>query len=227
MLNQKTHETHLRRLLSSIYLSRDLQNILAFKGGTSLYMFYNLDRFSTDLDFNCLTENLGVETLNKIFQDYHIQDYYNKRNTWFWLLSYQKAQMKIKVEVSKRDYPDTYETKDLLGIPIKVMTKECMFAHKLCAITDRSKLQNRDLYDTLFMLKNNFEIKQEIIKLRTGNTLKEYLEHLIEFIPKNIKTNHILDGLGEVLTENQKDWAKSQLLPLLLMEIQNRLREIS
>jgi len=135
--------------------------------------------------------------------------------------------MKIKVEVSKRDYPDTYETKDLLGIPIKVMTKDCMFAHKLCAITDRAKLQNRDLYDTYFMLKNGFGIKEEIVKLRTGKNLKEYLEHLIEFIPKNIKTNHILDGLDEVLTENQKDWARSQLQPLLLMEIQNRLLEIS
>ncbi len=226
MLNQKTHETHLRRLLSAIYLNRDLQNILGFKGGTSLYMFYNLDRFSTDLDLNCLAEDLDVEALNKVFQDYEIQDYSNKRNTWFWLLSYQKTQMKIKIEISKRDYPDTYETKDLLGIPIKVMTKDCMFAHKLCAITDRSKLQNRDLYDTYFMLKNGFEIKEEIIKLRTDKSVKEYLEYLLEFIPKNIKTNHILDGLGEVLTENQKDWARSQLQPLLLMEIQNRLLEI-
>ena len=56
---------------------------------------------------------------------------------------------------------------------------------------------------------------------------EEYLESLIDFIPKNIKTNHILDGLGEVLSENQKDWARSKLQPLLLMEIQNKLIEIS
>jgi len=226
MLNQKTHETHLRRLLSAIYLNRDLQNTLGFKGGTCLYMFHNLDRFSTDLDFNCLVDDLDIEALNQIFKDYEIQDYSNKYHTWFWLLSYQKTQMKIKVEVSKREYPDTYETKDLLGIPVKVMTKDCMFAHKLCAITDRAKLQNRDLYDTYFMLKNGFEIKEEIVKLRTGKSLKEYLEYLMEFIPKHIKTNHILDGLGEVLNENQKDWARSQLQPLLLMEIQNKLLEI-
>jgi|GEM_PF-4860967 len=63
MLNRKTHETHLRRLLSSIYLNRDLQNNLGFKGGTSLYMFYNLDRFSTDLNFNCLVEDLDIEAI--------------------------------------------------------------------------------------------------------------------------------------------------------------------
>jgi predicted nucleotidyltransferase component of viral defense system len=176
MLNRKTHETHLRRLLSSVYLSRDLQNVLGFKGGTSLYMFYNLDIFSTDLDFNCLAEDLDVEPLNQIFQDHEIQDYYNKGNTWFWLLSYQKTQIKIKVEVrkpvhsglvpddlrgvTKRNYPDIYETKDLLGIPVKVMTKDCVFTHKLCTVTDRNNLQNRNLYDAYFMLRNGFAINE-------------------------------------------------------------------
>jgi len=134
--------------------------------------------------------------------------------------------MKVKIEVSKRDYPDTYEIKDLLGIPVKVMTKDCMFAHKLCAITDRKRLQNRDLYDTYFMLTRGFEIKEEIIKIRTGKSTKEYLEFLLEFIPKHTSAGHILDGLGEVLDEKQKIWVKNNLIQFLLLEIQNRLLEI-
>ena len=226
MLNRQIHETHLRRLISLIYTDRRLLNNLAFKGGTALYMFYNLDRFSTDLDFNSLVEELDVEAMNEVVKDYEVQDYFEKFHTWFWLLSYQKTQMKVKIEISKRDYPDTYETKELLGIPIKVMTKDCMFAHKLCAITDRTKLQNRDLYDTYFMLRQGFEIKEEIIILRTKKSLRVYLEYLLEFIPKNVASIHILDGLGEVLDEKQKVWVKNNLVQLLLVEIQSKILEI-
>ena len=42
-----------------------------------------------------------------------------------------------------------------------------MFAHKLCAITDRKKLQNRDLYDSWFMFEKGFEINEEIINEET------------------------------------------------------------
>jgi len=227
MLNQKTHETHLRRLLTLLFSNRTLAQSLCFKGGTALFMFYHLDRFSTDLDFNCTRLDLDVERINDVFKDYTIQDYSNKYNTWFWLLSYQKTHMKIKVEVSKRDFPDTYETKDLLGIPVNVMTKDCMFAHKLCAITDRKKLQNRDLYDAYFMLKNSFEIKEEIIQIRTKKNLKEYLQYLLEFIPKHVKPGYILDGLGEVLDEKQKIWVKENLIKMLIVEIQNKILELN
>jgi predicted nucleotidyltransferase component of viral defense system len=226
MLNRQIHETHLRRLISLIYTDRRLQNVLAFKGGTALYMFYNLDRFSTDLDFNSLVEDLDVKAINEVIKDYQVQDHYEKFHTWFWLLSYQKTQMKVKIEISKRDYPDTYETKELLGIPIKVMTKDCMFAHKLCAITDRKKLQNRDLYDAYFMFRQGFEIKEEIVTLRTKKSFKEYLQYLLEFIPKNVAPSHILEGLGEVLNEKQKVWVKNHLVQLLLVEIQNKILEI-
>jgi predicted nucleotidyltransferase component of viral defense system len=198
MLNREIHETHLRRLLSLIYTNRRLKKVVAFKGGTALYMFYNLNRFSTDLDFNCLIEDLDTQAMNEILSDYEIYDQSEKFHTWFWLLSYQKTQMKIKIEISKRDFPDTYEIKELLGIPIKVMTRDCMFAHKLCAISDRKKLQNRDLYDTYFMLRNGFEIKEEIIYLRTKKSLKEYLQFLTEYIPKNLASTSILDGLKQI-----------------------------
>lgn len=156
MLYRTQHEIHLRNILNQIFTNSKLSSQLAFKGGTCLYIFYKLDRFSIDLDFNCLVDNLDKETLTKILDQYCLEEssFSNKRFTWFWLVSYLKGKMNIKIEVSKRDYPDTYELKDLLGVKIKCMTIDCMFAHKLCAITDRKRLVNRDLYDTLFMFKN-------------------------------------------------------------------------
>lgn len=226
MLTRNTHETHLRRLLSLIFTNRKLSNSLAFKGGTCLYMFYNLDRFSTDLDFNLVDDNFLPENMNEVLTDYIIQDYFEKYNTWFWLLSYEKTQMKIKIEISKRNFPDNYEVKELLGIPLKVMTADCMFAHKLCAITDRKKLQNRDLYDTYFMLKKSFEINENIVQLRTGKSLKDYLILLVNFIKLNLKEKHSLDGLGEVLDEKQKIWVRENLKQLLLLELQNKILEL-
>ncbi|MEI6729441.1 MAG: nucleotidyl transferase AbiEii/AbiGii toxin family protein [bacterium] len=223
MLTRYIHETNLRRILSIIYSESELQNSLLFKGGTALLMFYDLDRFSTDLDFNCISEELNTKLLTELFADYEIQDYSAKYNTWFWLLSYQKNQMKIKIEISKRDYKDEYEVKELLGVKMKVMVKECMFAHKLCAITDRKKLQNRDLYDAYFMFKNNFDIKEEIIEFRMNMSLRNYLKELLIFIEKKVKPKNILDGMGELFTEKQKIWVKNNLIDMLKFEIRNKL----
>jgi len=41
------------QILSLIFKDKDLY-VMAFKGGTSLMFFHNLNRFSTDLDFNLL-----------------------------------------------------------------------------------------------------------------------------------------------------------------------------
>jgi Nucleotidyl transferase AbiEii toxin, Type IV TA system len=168
---------------------------------------------------------LDVNEITKVIGDYGIEDsnFTDKRLTWFWLLNYAKKTMNIKLEVSKRDYPDTYEIKEMLGVRIKCMTPDCMFAHKLCAVTNRAKLANRDLYDALFMFKNDFPINEEIIKMRTGKSTQEYLTELIDFVEQNVDSKNILEGLGEVLTEDQKDRAKVKLKPDLLFAIKNYL----
>lgn len=46
------HRFLLSQILVDIFRENELKNIMAFKGGTALMMFYGLNRFSTDLDFN-------------------------------------------------------------------------------------------------------------------------------------------------------------------------------
>src|SRR5258708_37439260 len=102
MLHVPKHEQMLKNILRDVYTNANLQASLAFKGGTCLYMFYGLDRFSVDLDFNLRTDTFDVEALNTIIGK-HLQtiERENKRNTWFWLGSYEKAFQKVKVEISK------------------------------------------------------------------------------------------------------------------------------
>ena len=45
------------QILKDIYTDASISSLLGFKGGTCVYLFYNLPRFSVDLDFDLLTIN--------------------------------------------------------------------------------------------------------------------------------------------------------------------------
>lgn len=45
------HKFFMMQVLKDIYSDRELASCLGFKGGTALMFFYNLPRFSVDLDF--------------------------------------------------------------------------------------------------------------------------------------------------------------------------------
>jgi len=106
------------------------------------------------------------------------------------------------------------------------MVKGDMFANKLVDATERNKTANRDFYDINFFLKNNWDINETIIKKRTGKNLKEYFEYLIQYVEKNITQTNILDGLGEILTDEQKDSTKATLKKDLLFNLRNYLSVI-
>jgi predicted nucleotidyltransferase component of viral defense system len=225
MLNKERHEIILKQILKDIFKNDQLQGQLAFKGGTCLYIFYNLNRFSTDLDFNLTSTDFDFEELTKILEKYiKIEDSFSKRNTWFWSGTYEKGLQKIKVEISKRDFPDKYINQNYFGVLIPTMQPEYMFAHKLCAITDRKKLQNRDLFDSWFMFEKQWEPNEDIIRLRTGKSKTEYFKNLIEYINKEVNKKNILEGLGEVLDEKQKNWVKKNLIEELIFQLNIRIK---
>ena len=230
MLNRQKHEIILKNILKDIYSDSLLAVALGFKGGTACYLFYDLPRFSTDLDFNLLNadqQNEIFEKLKSIAGKYGIiSEARMKRKTIFILLSYKKGTQKIKMEISVRDYQDNFEIKNFLGISVLTMVKENMFAHKLVAAADRKKIANRDLFDLNYFFQKNWDINERIIKLRTGKNLKNYLQSLAEFIDEKVKENTILDGLGEVLSESQKDWTRGNLKKDLIFKIRNYLSVI-
>lgn len=214
MIEITKHRYILLQILKDIYSDIKLCSVLGFKGGTAAYLFYELGRFSVDLDFDLLDMEEKDYVFNKIFEiikEYgEIKEHVEKRNTLFFLLSYKNDSQNIKVEVFKRNFGSRYSINNYLGIPMLVMLKEDMFAHKLVALLEREGKTNRDIYDVWFFLKNNWEINEEIIKIRTDDNLKICLEKCMRILSK--KSNRkILSGIGELLDNKQKVWVKANL----------------
>jgi predicted nucleotidyltransferase component of viral defense system len=73
MLDRNIHKTALLQILKDIYTDSSLVPILGFKGGTAANFFYDLGRFSVDLDFDLLKEDkeaVVFEKIEKILREY-------------------------------------------------------------------------------------------------------------------------------------------------------------
>lgn len=232
-MNTQLHETVMKNILRDIYAHPQLQAQLSFKGGTCLYFFYGLPRFSTDLDFSLKfgvnVKEINPEFITEILKKYlTIEDQYDKYHTLYWSGSYEKNQHAIKVEINKREFlSDEYQENDFFGLTVSTFDLPTMFAHKLCAIMDRKKLVNRDLYDAWWLFKKFIPINEAVIKERTGKTLVEYLVAVKQFINERADSKHILQGLGELLSVSQKDWVRDHLLTELYFQIDIRREEMS
>jgi predicted nucleotidyltransferase component of viral defense system len=213
-LDIATHRTILFQILKDIYTDTEISPYLGFKGGTAALMFYGLSRFSVDLDFDLLDqskEDIVFSGISERISKYGtIRLAQKKRFNLFWLLTYETGTHNVKVEVNRRQFGSSYEIKNYLGVPMTVMVKEDMFAHKLVAMYERIGKTSRDIYDVWFFLSERFPINKEIVEQRSGMSFDEFIDSCVEKL-KELSDRHILDGVGELLSRSQKDWAKAKL----------------
>jgi predicted nucleotidyltransferase component of viral defense system len=237
-LNIKEHKTNLTNILIDIYKDSTLGPVLGFKGGTAGMLFYNLPRFSVDLDFDLIPsykegskelESFVGNMTDLLSKKYTIKDQSVKYNTLFWLVSYGEGLANIKIEVSTRDVSlNHYSLKPFYGVSVKVIDVGDMVAHKMVALMERNITANRDLFDTHYFLSTSYvnEINYEIIKDRTGKDPVDFYRDLYEFV-NNINPSTILNGLGEILDRSQKDWVKAKLKTELLGLIKRQIEVFS
>jgi predicted nucleotidyltransferase component of viral defense system len=213
-LDISAHKTILFQILKDIYSDTRIAPFLGFKGGTAALLFYGLDRFSVDLDFDLLDEDreeLVFERVTNIVEKYGtIREANRKRFGIFYVLSYEDKARHIKVEINRRQFGSRYEIKTYLGVSMLVMIPEDVFAHKLAAMHERIGRTSRDIYDVWFFLRQHFPINREIVQKRSGMSFDAFLQTCIGQLEK-MSNRKILDGVGEFLTPSQKDWDKSKL----------------
>lgn len=183
-------------VLRSIYAAT---NDLTFKGGTSLWFFYGLNRFSEDLDFTLTVRerkgkglrNLPMEVKNdlevygidseiRILNDDEISFSF-RVGAKGPLFTKEIERSFVRIEISKREAvkrkPDVLELDanytDILPFFVLVMNNEEIIAEKVRAILTRNRA--RDIYDLWFLLKKGTRFDLSLVneKLRYYDTVFE------------------------------------------------------
>lgn len=214
MIDINRHKFFLVQILKDIYSDIELANSLGFKGGTALMFFYDLPRFSVDLDFNLIIEvndKVVYEKVRGILLKYGtIFDEASKFYGPLLVLDYGVGERKLKVEISNRQFGDRYEIRNFLGINIKVMVMADMFSHKLCALLDRNSLTSRDIFDSWFFMKNQSPVNKNIIESRMGMPFTDYIQKCIDQLELT-NDKSLLHGIGELMDNDMKTFVRKKL----------------
>ena len=176
--------------------------------------FYDLPRFSVDLDFNLLDKSKEKQVYEKIR---HILLKYGKitdESIKFYgaviVLDYGIGERKLKIEISNRQGNEQYEIKNLLGIHVKTMISPDMFAHKICALLDRTEVTNRDIFDSYFFMQKQTPVNRTIVETRMNMPLTDYLQKCIHTL-EAMSDKGMLNGLGELVDNEMKNFVRAKL----------------
>lgn len=214
MIDLNKHKFLLIQILKDVYSDIELSNCLGFKGGTALMFFYDLPRFSVDLDFNLLDkdqEDLVYNKVRNILLKYgSIYDEAKKHYGPIVVLNYGYGERKLKVEISNRVFENRYEIKNLLGINVKVLVQEDLFAHKLCALLDRNSVTNRDIFDSWFFMEKRTPINKYIVEDRMKMPLTDYLQKCIDLL-ESMNDKGLMQGLGELMDISMKKFVQTKM----------------
>lgn len=224
-LDTAKHKNILVKILKDIYTEASIAPLLGFKGGTAATLFYGLDRFSVDLDFDLLDstqEDYVFNHIKVLLERYGtLKEVQQKRFNLLYILSYNNKDINaqnVKVEVNRREFGSKYEIKSFLGISMQVMVQEDMAAHKLCAMYERIGKTNRDIFDVQFFLAHDWPVNKKIVEDRMKMPYKEFLNNAIIALER-FESRDILGGMGELLTTKQKAWTKANLVPETLFSL--------
>jgi len=177
----------LREVMQQITLAglsrSDFFEKAAFYGGTCLRLFYNLPRFSEDMDFSLLQVNKNFDLRNYFpfirdeflsmgktvelskkekSQKTNIESAFLKDTSQFYDIKFQTAkQVKIKIEVDTSP-PLNFETENKLllqpfSFNVRCFTLPCLFAGKIHAFLFRNwkmRVKGRDWFDFEWYIKN-------------------------------------------------------------------------
>lgn len=210
MLNRDKHRQIMFQILKDIFNSR-LWKYFAFKWWTACYFLHGLNRFSTDLDFDLLEDDIAIDDeLIDILQPYGS---IKKRHNI--ILSYWEHDVNIKIDINRKIWKhNRYEIVNFYGTDIKVQNKATIFSNKIVAFLERKA--NRDIYDLYFFFKNIFPINTNLIEERTTSQYDEVLMQVKNKLKALPSHYNILNGLGEVISEKQKHFVKNALIKELI-----------
>lgn len=185
------------------------------KGGTSLMVCYNLDRFSEDIDLDCTRS----KQIKNIVSDYCVARNYSFRvakdtdTVKRFMINYGRLEKPLKIEVSyRKKHIDQSEYRKINGIVVYTINSICMM--KINAYASRDKI--RDLYDLTFICNNYWSSLSPAVISMARNCVEfkglEQFDYLInqqkdELIDNNKLADDFLkmyDKLGLLVSDEEK-----------------------
>ena len=190
------HEVMQQITLAGLYRGGFFDKV-AFYGGTCLRIFYNMQRFSEDMDFSLLQldKNFALENyFDTIISEFralgreivitrktketqtNVESAFLKDNTEVYNLSFStEKQIKIKIEVDTQP-PAGFATEyKLLLLPFSFMvrcyTLSDLYAGKMHALLFRNwktRIKGRDWYDFEWYVRNNVALNFSHLQKRTA-----------------------------------------------------------
>jgi len=159
-----------------LYFLSDHKRFLVFKGGTALYKFHNLNRFSEDLDLDLLKKGIRpdkeIERINRKLELLsmkgtiaEVEEHGKETNLRFTIRGplydgRKESMTRLTVNLSSRERPISSELKYLVSlyheIPsfhMPVLDIREIAAEKIRCIFERDK--PRDIYDLWFLSKRD------------------------------------------------------------------------
>ncbi len=186
-------------------ISREFPH-LVFKGGTCLYKFHGLDRFSEDLDLVGKTQTSDLKKISEYLSDF---GYPSELKTYsmntgvlstfvirgFLYDGEDVSLTRVRMDVTEKDEvirPPTILTMrsfypDIPSFSISTMDPVEIFAEKFRSLFQRSR--SRDLYDLVFLRQKNTKIDPDLIGKKMGSygikIDREDLSASLKMIEKN------------------------------------------
>ena len=171
--------------IALLSISRRTKNELVFKGGTCLYKFYKLNRFSEDIDFSAINNmdtnkfikklimdfgRFGIkaavhkkkELFNSILITFRIEGplYSGNPNTFASLGIDINLKSSIIIEPDVLAYNSNYP--EIPMVSMSCMKEKEIFAEKIRAIMTRKKA--RDLFDLNFLLEKGTHAEKNLLQ---------------------------------------------------------------
>ena len=208
-------------------ISRNTKNELVFKGGTCLYKFYKIDRFSEDIDFT-LRKELDIDKLlEKIISDlksFGIEAEIKLKKKFFnsvmttirtkgpMYTGTPQTFSNIRIDINLKSSVDTepevakYSSlyPDIPAFSLVIMQKKEILSEKIRTILTREKA--RDAYDLWFLLEKGVEFDEKLVKEK----LKYYNEEwdITKFKKKLDLKRKLWDVELKPLINNVPDFGK-------------------
>ena len=200
---------------------------IAFKGGTALKLFYDLPRYSEDIDYDSLSGVSSRElmkSLKELFlkRRWEITDEAIKYFTLLLELRFAgpERNFRVKIEISMREKELKTTILSFRGVPILTLEPSFLMTEKLLTFVDRQA--GRDVFDAWFILNNQYPLKESLIQASFGNSADFY--HAMLGVVEKADPKKVLRDTGKLLGLDQRNWIKTSFLSDFTQLIRNRMR---